>query len=115
MLPLRIVYLDDEIDLCEIVQEFLTSSTVSVKTFVDPAAAIRHINATKPDLILLDYRLPNTTGADVALQLDTGIPKVLISGELEPVGNDLFVQIFSKPIDFAKLSLFVEQFTNERK
>jgi DNA-binding response OmpR family regulator len=63
----------------------------------------------QPDLVLLDYRLPYTTGDALAGRLGGTVPLALISGDLvvEPV-ND-FLRIFSKPLDFDEMAAFIDQ------
>jgi len=65
-MPLRIVYIDDEPVLCDILKESLESATVIVDTFTDVNAAISSIERSPPDLVFIDYRLTDTTGDKVA-------------------------------------------------
>lgn len=96
-MPLKIVYLDDEVGLCEVFMEYFSSENVEIKIFSVPAEAIDEINTNPPDVIFLDYRLPGTTGDLIAQSLDPKIPKYLITGELEVNTQYKFEKVFSKP------------------
>ena len=78
-MPIKIIYLDDEPHLCEMFVDNFASAEVLIQTFTDPESAIKAINEEKPDFVLLDYRLPQTTGQDVALRLNPAIPKALVT------------------------------------
>ncbi len=69
-MPFKVIYLDDEPHLCEMFVDNFASGEVSVETFTDSEKAITAINASIPDLVFLDYRLPETTGEAVALRLN---------------------------------------------
>lgn len=96
-MPLKVYYLDDEVELCENFADYFESVDVQVTTFTDPKQAIDSIKSNPPDLIFVDYRLPGTTGDQVALALDPRIPKILITGDLSVVTSYEFIAILSKP------------------
>lgn len=103
---LKIYYLDDEVDLCENFVDHFTSKDVTITAFVDPKAAIEAIKKNPPDLLFIDYRLPGTTGDDVAMVLDPRLPKFLITGDISIKTKYQFVRVFSKPYreqDIAKV------------
>ncbi len=109
-MALNIVYLDDELALCEIFKDSFESSSIIIKTFSDPLLAIADIKAHPPDLIFLDYRLPGTNGDVIALDLDANIPKVLITGDLSVNPSAKFLRIFKKPYRFQEMEEFINQF-----
>ena len=109
-MSLKIVYLDDEVSLCEIFKDSFESSEVDIKTFSEPELALKHIKAHPPDLIFLDYRLPGTTGDLIALELGGHIPKVLITGDLSVTPSANFLRIFKKPYKFQEMDDFISQF-----
>ena len=61
-----IYYLDDEIFLCELVKECLNSEQLKVTTFTDASEAVAACHRAPPDIILIDYRLTDTTGQQIA-------------------------------------------------
>ena len=114
-MPLEIVYLDDEIGLCETFTDNLSSKEVAIKTFVSPDEAVKYIAANPPDLIFLDYRLPNTSGFEVALRIKGQMPMALISGHLSLKLQPPFVKIFPKPFDFAEMEAFIQSYVDLKK
>jgi DNA-binding NtrC family response regulator len=96
-MSLKLVYLDDEPDLCDIFMDMFSADDVEVRTFVDPVQAVQSITSEPPDLIFLDYRLPNTTGDKIAVSLDNAIPKVLITGDITVKTEYSFVRVLEKP------------------
>ncbi len=94
---LKVYYLDDEADLCENFSDFFTSEQVQVTTFVDPKVAIDAIRNNPPDLLFVDYRLPGTTGDELAKTVDPKIPKFLITGENFVKTECNFEKVLNKP------------------
>ncbi|MCX6119666.1 MAG: response regulator [Proteobacteria bacterium] len=114
-MKLKIIYLDDEPALCEMFADNFASSFVTILTFTDPEAAIKAINQSKPDLVFLDYRLPGTTGQDVATRLNPDLPKVLITGDLRVNDMNCFIKIFHKPFDFEEMEALIHSFLDRKK
>lgn len=116
-MPVKVYYLDDEIDLLSVFTDTFESSNVQVSTFDDPEKAIHAVNTTPPDIFFIDYRLPNMTGIDVALRIQVDIPIVLLTADSN-VANDpqtkiLFKAIFAKPFPVAEMEKFIESYTNK--
>lgn len=111
----NIVYLDDEIDLCQIFEDIFTTDEVKIKAFIEPADAVSEIAINPPDLIFLDYRLQNTTGDIVAKQLGDTIPMALISGDLHIKPIESFSRIFFKPYDSVEIAVFIRQYVVQKK
>lgn len=111
-MPLSIVYLDDELDLLIMFTELFSSSDFVIKTFQKPEEAIHEINVKPPDLVIFDYRLPNTTGDKIALSINPDIPKVLISGDLSIEYKADYLKIFRKPYSDIEMREFLIQFKN---
>ena len=96
------------------VDDFATND-VHIRAFVDPETAIREIIREPPDLVFLDYRLPNTTGDEVAMKIDGAIPRALISGDLRVQPSQSFVKIFSKPYDSDEMGAFIQSYVTKKK
>lgn len=60
----KIVIVDDYEESCKLLAEIL-GSTYDCSYTSDSQAALSLINQTKPDLILLDYKMPGVMGVDV--------------------------------------------------
>ena len=106
---MRVLYLDDEQDLCDIFAEIFTSETVKVVTYTEPMHAIDSVKSNPPDLIFLDYRLPGTTGDLVAIEMGTSIDKYLITGEIAVESKYAFIKIIKKPFDFSEIQKIIDQ------
>ncbi|MBI2522732.1 MAG: response regulator [Bdellovibrio sp.] len=64
---IKIIYLDDETMLLEVLGELLREKGFEVTTHFDSQSALQEMNS-KPnyyDVALIDFHLPNTTGAQV--------------------------------------------------
>jgi two-component system phosphate regulon response regulator PhoB len=108
----RILAVDDDSDILEVLQYILEDSGFEVDTLTDGHLLLDKIKESQPDLILLDIMLGNLDGRDlckiVKTQKDTSdIPIILvsashdISGSLNQIGApDDFV---SKPFDINAL------------
>lgn len=112
-MPLKVFYLDDERDLTDIFAEAFASPQIQVITENDPEKAVETIRKSPPDLIFLDYQLPNTNAIEVAQKIDPKIPKVLITGNfnVSPMG---FARIFGKPFDFPAIRKFLDNFASKK-
>src|SRR3712207_7611700 len=82
----HIVVTDDEKDVRETVQEYLTLQGLKASA-ADSGAALRRIMAEQPvDLVLLDIRMPGEDGLTIARQLratsTTGIIMLTAAGEV---------------------------------
>jgi len=109
----KILVIDDEPEITEIVDAFLTTAGYEVAVENSSEAGIRRAKEFKPDLILLDIILPVMDGYDVCgvLKKDpvtTSIPVVFITGKDArddqgrsfKAGCDLFVK---KPFSCERL------------
>ncbi len=107
-MPFKIYYLDDEPELLELFVDCFSAPDRMIKIFTDHSAAIAAIQELSPDLLILDYRLPNTTGDHVAMSVNAEIAKILITGDLEVVPKAHFLKIFRKPYNLNELQDFIK-------
>ena len=78
-----IVFVDDEPLLCRALTLTLKQLGRAVLTFTDPREAVAHLaTSERPAVVICDYRMPGLTGLEVLALLPTGIPFILISGDL---------------------------------
>ncbi|MBD3403968.1 response regulator, partial [candidate division GN15 bacterium] len=61
----RILVVDDEPEITEIVETFLTESGYAVSVENSPQNAIETIRQFKPDLVLLDIMMPQVDGYSI--------------------------------------------------
>lgn len=102
-----VYYLDDEPDICEVFHDIFSTQKFHIDTFTHPDKLAAAIKAKRPDLIILDYRLPGTTGDAVAQSLDPKIPKVLVTGEIHLETVYKFEKIFSKPFQITEMENYL--------
>lgn len=107
--PVQLIYLDDELDLLAVFRDCMASESLLIRTFSDPIAAIEDARRSPPDLFLLDFQLRNTTGIKVGEQLDSSIPKYLISGNLNLEVPPGFEAVLGKPFDFIMLEELISR------
>lgn len=104
-MPLKVVYLDDEPMLCEIFADQFTSEKVQITTFSDVNKMLAEVQFILPDLLFLDYRLPGTTGENVAREFDKVVGgksqalKFLITGDIDCATEFKFEMVIRKPMD----------------
>lgn len=105
----KVFFIDDEPDICQVFREYFRRlPDIEIQTFIDPEDALQAVALDKPDLIFIDYRLPDTTGFDVAMRMSGSVPLVLITGELSVKKQAPFIKVFSKPFDFAAMGVFIQ-------
>ena len=65
----RILVVDDEPDLLELVRLNLSQAGFQVDTAASGSAAMKSLQAARPDLMVLDLMLPDLSGADLCRKL----------------------------------------------
>lgn len=79
----RIVFIDDEPDLCAAAADWLEASGFSIEVFTDPLEALQTIDAAKTECVVSDMRMPRLSGLDLLSRLqhrDPELPVVLLTG-----------------------------------
>jgi DNA-binding response OmpR family regulator len=106
----KILIIDDDADLLELLQDFLENNGFEVKTNKSSGGIFETIAQYQPDLIILDYLLDGINGGELCHQVKTTthIPVILYSAysrvllSLGTYGCDQFIP---KPFD---LDFFLE-------
>jgi len=114
----RILVIDDEPEITDIVKAFLTNAGYQVKVENSPVNAVETVRSFKPDLILLDIIMPVMDGYEVcsAIKNNADIPAVPIlfltgkdagddDGRGFESGGDLYVK---KPFSCERLLQMVK-------
>ncbi len=78
----KILIIDDDAVYTRIVAELLTGAGYTARTAPSGRAGLSLLRRYSPDLILLDYRLPDLTGLDVLrrIRAESNIPIIFVSG-----------------------------------
>ena len=82
----KILVVDDEPEIKEIVETFLTENGFKVKIENEPSKAIEKARAFKPDVILLDIMMPGVDGYDICQALNkdqefSNVPIIFLTGK----------------------------------
>ncbi|MDR2114633.1 MAG: response regulator transcription factor [Bifidobacteriaceae bacterium] len=79
----RIMVVDDDVALAEMIGIVLTSEGYTPDYCTDGAKALTLIRQTRPDLVLLDLMLPGMDGIEVCRELrkESGVPVVMVTAK----------------------------------
>jgi DNA-binding response OmpR family regulator len=108
----RVLVVDDEAEVCALLEDFLAPKGYRVRSVADGAAAIREVLKEAPDLVLLDIDMPRLDGIE-ALRAIRAVARevriVMISGKasLDAAKRALLYGAFdyiAKPFDLDHLS-----------
>ena len=113
----RVLIVDDEPDLCELLGMTLARMKVESRAVHDMAAARRELNDQQFDLCLSDMRLPDGDGLDLVDWMqqhapDTPVAVITAHGNVEAAVRALKLGAFdfvSKPLDVGDLRKLVAQ------
>lgn len=79
----RIAFIDDEKQLCDAAEDWLSVSGFSVRTYQSSALAMREIDPQDYDCVVSDLRMPGASGFDVLAHFraaDRDLPVILLTG-----------------------------------
>ncbi|UCD62604.1 MAG: response regulator [Candidatus Zixiibacteriota bacterium] len=109
----KILVVDDEPEITEIVDTFLTENGFKVKTENSPEKAVKRAREFKPDVILLDIMMPGIDGYDICQELKANpdfanVPVIFLTGKDRSddmgrsfkAGGDMFIK---KPFSCERL------------
>ena len=71
MQPPRILVVDDEAPILELVRGYLEREGFAVETAIDGPSAVGAVRASAPDVVILDVMLPGLDGVEVCRQIRT--------------------------------------------
>lgn len=94
----RILIVDDEPDVTELVGYQLRAKGFSVEALNDPTQSIAKIRAFQPDLIILDVMMPNISGIQICRMLradpkSKAIPVVFLTARAEEADRVLGLEV----------------------
>jgi two-component system response regulator (stage 0 sporulation protein F) len=117
----KILAVDDEESIRELLEDFLTFQGYEVETASNGEDALLAIEAKPPDLVLLDIKMPGKSGIEVlrkikALQADIGVVMLSAFGDLATIkearklGSDFYLQ---KPVNLKHLQEYLHTWKNQ--
>jgi len=112
----KILVVDDEKAICEILEEFLSLFGHSVTSANSGADAIEVVRRASPDVVFLDIRMPGMSGLDVLKEikaLDSSVRVIMISAfgdeETESMARELGADGYiQKPVDLPGLLVLLK-------
>ena len=103
----KILVVDDELEVCSALNDFLSSKGYEVHTALDGASAVNKVKKFRPHVVLLDIIMPGMGGIDTLQEIqkiDSRIGIIMISAvadhELAKRAIDLGAYSYiTKPLD----------------
>lgn len=75
----RVLIVDDEVDLCMLLKQFLTKKNYEVHIAHTLSDGINKLNVVRPDTLMLDNNLPDGMGWDLADEIHKKYPEMNIT------------------------------------
>jgi DNA-binding response OmpR family regulator len=111
----KILVVDDDTDICGLVSIALKSKGFEVKAVETGGDGVKAFIEIKPDIVLLDHRLPDMAGDDVARKIKAteagkNVSIIMMSGE-DTVRSDeyLYCGTLKKPFKLSDMVEYVEK------
>src|SRR3954469_2956534 len=79
----NILVIDDDVDICTLLNRFLSKNGFSVATAYSGKAALESIINQVPDIVLCDFRLEDMNGSELLekiKQINASIPVIIMTG-----------------------------------
>jgi len=108
---LKILVVDDEADICELIARYLGTRGYEVDTICSSREALGLINTNTPDLVLMDIRMPGMDGIELLRNVrnhDQELPIIMVTAlddtetAVSAMKNGAFDYV-TKPIDLKQL------------
>jgi CheY-like chemotaxis protein len=114
----RIVVVDDEADIVDILAEALRADGYVAETFTHPVRAFEHILASPPALVVTDLYMPDLSGAELVTRVRAAfgpLPIIIMSASANIRGLALMPAqgFLGKPFDLDELSELVAKLLHD--
>jgi len=111
----RILVVDDEVLVCDLLKEFLSLKEYEVETALDGATALKKVEEFKPHIVLLDIIMPGMGGTDVLKEIRRKHPTIgiiMITGMVDEELAKNMIKLgasdyITKPIDLIHLETVI--------
>jgi YesN/AraC family two-component response regulator len=115
-LPSKVLFVDDEKEFVQTVSERLISRDVGTYCVYDGEAALELVNEDKPDVMVLDLKMPGLHGVEVLRQTKELAPEVEViiltgHGTMDDMQQCMELGAFAymnKPVDIEELSATIK-------
>ncbi len=115
MMDTKILVIDDDVNICEMIKLYLENSGYEVKTANDGVEGVNFFKSYDPDIVLLDIMLPRKDGWEVCRQIRevSSKPIIMITAKGETFDKVLGLELGAddfivKPFDMKELSARVK-------
>jgi DNA-binding NtrC family response regulator len=110
-----IAIIEDEDDILTLFTEIIRKHGYSVIGITNPSSFVKYlrIHRHEIDLLLIDYKLPQMTGCDLAkkiIEIDPTIKMILITAYNDIVNNTLNLELIHKPIKINELVQIINRY-----
>lgn len=121
MLDIRVVVVEDDIQLLETSSRILAREIKEVISFSEPSKALSYLDTNKPDILITDIKMPNIGGLElvkIVKYIYPELPVIIMSAFSEP---DYFMKainlkvnhFLTKPIDIEKLLELIHEIAKD--
>lgn len=104
---IRILVVDDETEMCNLLREFLERKNYEVLTATDADTVLKAVTSKRPHIVLLDIRMPQKDGVtllkeikgidrEIGVIMVTAVRDETLARETMTLGADGYI---TKPID----------------
>src|ERR1700745_2789251 len=92
---MRILVVDDDVELCELVTEYLAPEGYEVEFVIDGENGVKRALSGEHGLVVLDYMLPGLNGFEVLRQIRSRskIPIVMLTARGDAVNRIVGLQL----------------------
>jgi len=111
---------DDEIEVCETLEMFLSGFGHEVKTAIDGKSALELVLSFMPHFVILDVMIPDMSGIEIlkeVKEIDSSIRAIMISGMHDlRVAKEAIelgaIDYLPKPVDYTILHNLIKEHEN---
>jgi DNA-binding response OmpR family regulator len=121
----RILIVDDEKDITDVLQVGLAKRGYRIEAFNDPAEALKHFKADKYDFAIFDIRMPKMNGFELYRAIRKKDENIAIcffsaieiaTAEFEKVFPEIEAQVFlKKPMSISELAKRIDSMLAESR
>ena len=120
-MPRRILVVDDDPDVQQVLRRFLGEDDYEVSTVDDGDSAMRRLQREPPDLVLLDLDMPGLNGLEVLRRISVAgidVAVIVLSGHSDEKAFELAIELgaksyLRKPIDFKMLEATIDRYLGQ--
>jgi len=92
---LKILLVDDDLELCELLEEYLRADRCSVESVSEGELGLERARSGEHDLVILDIMLPGISGLEVLRQIrrDSELPILILTAKTDEIDRIVGLEI----------------------